>query len=48
MTDLSAFDEGTNCGMVMANFDTYYLFLDKYNFNGKTQIILLHLQDSIE
>lgn len=48
MADLAAFDQDTNWGMVVANFDTHYLVLDKYTFNGKTQIILLHLPDSME
>ena len=47
MADLAAFDEDTNWGMVMANLDAHFLVLDKYTYNGKTQILLLHLPDDI-
>lgn len=44
--DLSEFEHGTNWGLVVANFDSHYLVLDKYTYKNKTLITLLHLPNN--
>lgn len=43
MRDLSAYEHGTNWGLFVAASSSHFLILDKYEYHGKTQIILLHL-----
>ncbi len=43
MGDLSAYEHGTNWGLFVAASSSHFLVLDKYEYHGKTQIILLHL-----
>lgn len=43
MGDLTAYEQGTNWGLFVAAHDSHFLILDKYEYHGKTQIILLHL-----
>ena len=43
MGDLTAYEHGTNWGLFVALSSSHFLILDKYEYHGKTQIILLHL-----
>lgn len=48
MADFSKFEEGTDWGLHVANRDSRFKVMDVYEFEGKTQIILLHLPDAFE
>ena len=43
MRDFSPYEHGTNWGLFVANSSSHFLVLDKYEYHGKTQIMLLHL-----
>ncbi len=43
MADFSDYEQGTDWGLFVANHSSHFLILDKYKYNAKTQIILLHL-----
>lgn len=43
MKDFSQFEHDTNWGLFVANCNSHFLILDKYEYHGKTQIMLLHL-----
>lgn len=43
MKDFSPYEHGTNWGLFVANSNSHFLVLDKYEYHGKMQIILLHL-----
>lgn len=43
MSNLSKYEHGTNWGLCVATSSSHFLVLDKYEYHGKTQIILLHL-----
>lgn len=43
MEDLSAFENGANWGIMVAQDDSHFLVLDNYEYHGKTLITLLHL-----
>lgn len=45
MADLSRYEHGTNWGLVVAQADAHFKVLDVFSYNGKTQILLLHLPD---
>lgn len=45
MTDFSQFEHGTNWELCVANRNTFFKVLDIYEYDGKTQILLLHLPD---
>lgn len=45
MGDLSAFEHGTNWGLHVANKGSRFKVLDICRYQGKTQILLLHLPD---
>lgn len=46
MDDFSSFEKGTNWDLHVANYNSNFLILDKYEYNGKIQILLLHLYDN--
>lgn len=48
MADFSQFEEKTGWGLHVANRDSSFKVMDVYEFEGKTQIILLQLPDSFE
>ncbi len=41
--DLTEYEHGTNWGLFVGQNSSHFLVLDKYEFHGKTQILLLHL-----
>lgn len=45
MADLSEYEHGTNWGLCVANRESRFKVLDVYEYEGKTQIALLHLLD---
>lgn len=45
MADFSSFEQETNWGLFVANKDSHFLILDKYEYHMKTQITLFHLPD---
>ena len=45
MADLSDFEHGTEWGLYVANHHSHFKVLDVYQYQGKTQILLLHLPD---
>lgn len=45
MIDISAMEHGTNWGLCVANRDSRFKVLDIYEYEGKTQILLLHLPE---
>ncbi len=45
MTDFSMYENDTNWGLCIAARDSHFLVLDIYEYNNKTQILLLHLPD---
>lgn len=46
MVDFEGFEHGTNWGMVVAQRGSHFKVLDVYTYEGKTQILLLHLPDN--
>ncbi|MBR5503277.1 MAG: SseB family protein [Methanobrevibacter sp.] len=46
--DFSQFEHDTEWGLHTAARDSKFKVLDVYEFNGKTQILLLHLMDNLE
>ena len=48
MADLSQFEHGTNWGLHTANRNSKFKVLDVFTYEGKTQIVLLHLPDGFE
>lgn len=45
MADFADFEHGTNWGLFVANQGAHFKVLDVYEYQGKTQILLLHLPD---
>ena len=45
MGDFRPFEHGTNWGLFVAKHDAHFKVMDIYEYQGKTQIILLHLPD---
>ena len=45
MADLSEYEHGTNWQLFVANHHAHFKVLDVYEYQGKTQILLLHLPD---
>lgn len=45
MADLSEYEHGTNWGLHVAKNNAHFKVLDVYKYDGKTQILLLHLPD---
>lgn len=45
MGDFRPFEHGTNWGLFVAQHDAHFKVLDIYEYQGKTQITLLHLPD---
>lgn len=45
MANLGAFEHGTNWGLFVANRNAHFKVLDVYDYQGRTQILLLHLPD---
>ena len=45
MADLGAYEHGTNWGLFVANRSAHFKVLDVYEYQGRTQILLLHLPD---
>ncbi len=43
MTSMAMLEQGTNWGLCIAQKDSYFWVLDKYEYKGKHQILLLHL-----
>ena len=48
MADLSQFEKETDWGIHTANANSQFKILDVYTFEGKTQILILHLIDGFE
>ena len=48
VANLSQFEENTNWGLHTAASGSKFKVLDVYTFNGKTQILLLHLMENLE
>ena len=45
MPDISFMEHGTNWGLHVARANSHFKILDRYEHEGKTQILLLHLPD---
>lgn len=45
MVDISEYEQGTNWGLCVADHESHFKVLDVYEYEGKTQITLLHLLD---
>ena len=45
MADLGPFEHGTNWGLYIAKRNAHFKILDIYEYQGRTQILLLHLPD---
>ncbi len=45
MADVSLAEHGTNWGLHVARANSHFKILDRYEYMGKTQILLLHLPD---
>lgn len=45
MLDISEYEQGTNWGLCVADHESRFKVLDVYEYEGKTQITLLHLLD---
>ena len=45
MADLSQYEHGTDWGLHVARLNAHFKVLDVYSFQGRTQILLLHLPD---
>lgn len=45
MADFSQYEHGTNWGLFVANANSHFKVLDVYEYQGRTQITLLHLLD---
>lgn len=45
MKNLTAYEQGTNWGLCIANRDSHFKVLGTHHCNGRTAIILLHLLD---
>ncbi len=45
MADFGEFEHGTGWGLFVANHGSHFKVLDVYEYQGKTQILLLHLPD---
>ena len=45
MADLREYEHDTNWGLFVAKNNSHFKVLDIYEFQGKTQILLLHLPD---
>lgn len=46
MADLREIEDHTNWGLFVANRNSHFKVLDNYTYQGKTQILLLHLPDN--
>ena len=46
MADLGPFEHGTNWGLYIARRNAHFKILDIYEYQGRTQILLLHLPDN--
>lgn len=46
MVDFGPFEHGTDWGLAVAQRNSHFKVLDVYTFEGKTQILLLHLPDN--
>ena len=44
MVDFQEYEHGTNWGLFVAQPNAHYKVLDVYEFQGKTQILLMHLE----
>lgn len=45
MADFSEYEQGTNWGLFVARHNAHFKVLDIYEYQGRTQILLLHLPD---
>lgn len=45
MADFEPYEEDTNWGLFVANRNAHFKILDMYEYQGRTQILLLHLPD---
>ena len=45
MADFGEFEHGTNWGLFVARNNAHFKVLDIYEYQGRTQILLLHLPD---
>lgn len=45
MVDISEYEQGTNWGLCVADHESRFKVLDVYEYEGKTQITLIHLLD---
>lgn len=45
MADFSEYEHGTNWGLFVARHNAHFKVLDVYEYQGRTQILLLHLPD---